>query len=318
MNLINLKIDKEFKELIRPLKTKEFLQLESNILSDGCRDPIITWNGYIVDGHNRYEICHRHNIPFSVHEMEFDCKEAVIAWICANQLGRRNISDETRKFLIGMQYQTEKIAASKRNARGVNQYSNTDYIETPQDNMDRQISLRTAERIAEENHISHATVQKYAMYSKALDAIQDKEPNMAKKILSGHYKISHKNVMELAKRPPEELKRLNRNIDRNPVPYVQYKKTRSAINKGKNNVSYDNDSAKPSVKDMPQYDPDAEISSLTLTVPSWTSSMQRSEKVMDLEKTSTKARFEFINAVESLIKQSEHMLSLVKEVNSDE
>ena len=31
--------------------------------------------------------------------MEFDCREAVIAWICSNQLGRRNISEETRKFL---------------------------------------------------------------------------------------------------------------------------------------------------------------------------------------------------------------------------
>ena len=35
-----LKINMEFKNLIRPLQKKEFLQLEANILSDGCRDPI--------------------------------------------------------------------------------------------------------------------------------------------------------------------------------------------------------------------------------------------------------------------------------------
>ena len=108
---MELKIDPEFKGLIKELQPKDYLQLESNILTDGCRVAIITWNGVIVDGHNRYEICTRYNIPFRAHEMEFDCREAVIAWICANQLGRHNISEETRKYLIGVQYNTEKIAA---------------------------------------------------------------------------------------------------------------------------------------------------------------------------------------------------------------
>ena len=40
-----LKIEPKFKNLIRPLQRKEYLQLEQNILSDGCRDPIIAWNG---------------------------------------------------------------------------------------------------------------------------------------------------------------------------------------------------------------------------------------------------------------------------------
>ena len=91
-----LKINMEFKNLIRPLQKKEFLQLEANILSDGCRDPIVTWKGFIVDGHNRYEICTEHQIPFEILELDFECKEAAIAWICANQLGRRNITEETR------------------------------------------------------------------------------------------------------------------------------------------------------------------------------------------------------------------------------
>lgn len=40
-----LKIDPEFKDLIRPLRRKEYLQLEENILDEGCRDPIIIWKG---------------------------------------------------------------------------------------------------------------------------------------------------------------------------------------------------------------------------------------------------------------------------------
>ena len=93
-----LKIDQGFKTLIRPLRRKEYLQLEANLIHDGCRDPIITWRGFIVDGHNRYEICHRHGISFRTQEMQFESREEVIAWICANQLGRRNISEETMRI----------------------------------------------------------------------------------------------------------------------------------------------------------------------------------------------------------------------------
>jgi len=51
-----LKIDPEFKTLIRPLRKDEYLQLEVNLTVDGCREPIVTWNDIIIDGHNRYEI----------------------------------------------------------------------------------------------------------------------------------------------------------------------------------------------------------------------------------------------------------------------
>ena len=54
-----LTIDREFRDLIRPLMKDEYRYLESNIVADGCRDPIIVWKGVIVDGHNRYEICTR-------------------------------------------------------------------------------------------------------------------------------------------------------------------------------------------------------------------------------------------------------------------
>lgn len=93
-NTSPLIIDKEFRNLIRPLMKQEYLQLEANLLADGCRDPIITWQGIIIDGHNRYEICTRRRIPYKAAEMEFECREAVIAWICSNQLGRRNITEE--------------------------------------------------------------------------------------------------------------------------------------------------------------------------------------------------------------------------------
>lgn len=313
MELMKLKIDPEFKSLIKQLQTKEYLQLESNILMDGCREAIITWNGIIVDGHNRYEICTRHGIPFRIQEMEFDCREAVIAWICANQLGRRNISEETRKYLIGVQYHTEKVVASKRNARGINQYSADDFVDVASDDFERQITHRTAERIADENHISHATVQKYAVYSKALDEIGQHEPKLVRKILSGAYKISHKNVVELSKRTPEEIRRVNRRIDRNPEPFIQYKRTRNAMHTGRREAIPAEGPQGPSVKDMPAFDPDAEISSLTLTIPSWSSSIERTRNNADLSIVSPKARNNLILALGRLQNTVDEMLSAIKE-----
>ena len=58
---MELKIDPEFEDKIPLLTAEEFQQLESNILADGLViSPIITWNGVIVDGHNRYRIVSKH------------------------------------------------------------------------------------------------------------------------------------------------------------------------------------------------------------------------------------------------------------------
>lgn len=317
MELLKLKIDPEFKALIPKLRKNEYLQLESNIMTDGCREAIITWNGIIVDGHNRYEICHRHNIPFQIKEMEFDCREAVISWICANQLGRRNISEETRKYLIGIQYHTEKIAASKRNERGVNQFTIDDKPDgdVAEELSQDEIKHRTAQRIAEENHLSHCTVQKYAQYSKALDDITKHEPKLAAKILSGHYKISHKNVVELSKLSPDELRRINRRIDNNSAstPFIQYKKTRTVINNGKREQEQPEEPQGPTVKDMPEFDPDAEISSLTLTIPSWASSIDRTRNRANLSIVSSAARTRLKTALRNLQNTVDEMLDAIKE-----
>lgn len=86
-----LKIDPEFKNLIPPLTAEEYAGLEESILQEGCRDALIVWGDTLIDGHNRFEICTRHNIPFEITEMLFPSRVDVIAWIIKNQFGRRNL-----------------------------------------------------------------------------------------------------------------------------------------------------------------------------------------------------------------------------------
>ena len=202
-NTPQLTIDREFRDLIRPLMKDEYRHLEQNLLADGCREPITVWKGIIVDGHNRFEICSRLGIPFEVRERHFDNREEVIIWICANQLGRRNISDETRRYLIGKRYEAEKIIAGRRNYSGWNQYrKREESTDLPYEVIDpeaQQEKFRTSQRIGEEYHLAHGTVEKYGVYSQAVDVIAQKDPTMLSRILSGRYKISHDNVVALSR-----------------------------------------------------------------------------------------------------------------------
>jgi transcriptional regulator with XRE-family HTH domain len=86
-----MNIDNEFKSLIPALTADEHSELEASILREGCRDALVTWNGTLIDGHNRYEICTKHGLPFATVERVFSSRDDVIEWIILNQFGRRNL-----------------------------------------------------------------------------------------------------------------------------------------------------------------------------------------------------------------------------------
>lgn len=310
-----LVIDEDFKKLIPPLSPDEYRQLETSILEEGCRDPICLWNGTIIDGHNRYEICIRHDVPFQTHPVHLDSKNEAIAWICSNQIGRRNITEETRKYLIGKRYEAEKIIGSA-NLRGKNQHheANEDVPEMWA-HPDSQISWkRTSGKIGDEYNISHSTVEKYGIYSRAIDALAKKSDELVPRILSGQTKLSHENIVELAKLSQRELGKISKEVIRNDRNFVGYAAMRRDVEhrhrKPKVIPAVPSES---SIKDMPIFDPDAEISSLTLTIPSWISSMKRTEAIADLEMVSAKAKSKLMYALENLKETADTLLSLIKE-----
>lgn len=94
-----VKIDLEFKNLIPPLTEEERKGLEESLLKEGCRDALVLWGDTLIDGHNRYEICKMHNIPFETVQREFFNRQAAIEWIILNQFGRRNLPIHERARL---------------------------------------------------------------------------------------------------------------------------------------------------------------------------------------------------------------------------
>lgn len=98
---MKLKINEEFKNLIPPPTEEEREFLEKSLLMFGCRDKIITWHGFIIDGHNRYELCTKNGVNFETLQMDYDFEneEEVKQWIIKNQFARRNISSYQRSVL---------------------------------------------------------------------------------------------------------------------------------------------------------------------------------------------------------------------------
>ncbi len=70
MNIKDLTIDKEFKDLLPVLTPEELENLENSILQYGMLDPIKIWQEpdtgewIIIDGHNRYNILKKHDIDW--------------------------------------------------------------------------------------------------------------------------------------------------------------------------------------------------------------------------------------------------------------
>ena len=204
VRMINLKIDPEFQSQIPPLTDDEFKQLEENILKEGkLISPLIVWNNTLVDGHNRYAILQKHpEIYFSTMPLPFESREEVLAWICKNQLGRRNLTPEQKKFLVGKQYSIEH---RKPGGNGNNQYT-TATQETVQEELCQNdtippVSSETSIRrkIAEQHHVSESYVSRSEKFMKGVEIMEELVPGMQEKILSGQTKIRDADLHRLAK-----------------------------------------------------------------------------------------------------------------------
>lgn len=181
------RIDPEFKKLIPALAPEEYSQLETNIVDDGCRDPLTVWEeeGLLLDGHNRFEICKRYGIEHETAYVSLDSRQHAINWIINNQLGRRNVTPEQASYLRGKRYNMEKVTQGTRN-----QYTEKDQNDTFQP---------TADRLADEFKVSAPTIKRDGKYAEAVDTLSDAIGDEARTaVLSGDSKVTKQDVVDAA------------------------------------------------------------------------------------------------------------------------
>ena len=204
LKLSSLKIDPEFSAQILPLSFEELQQLEMNMIRDGkLTDPIIVWNKTILDGHNRYNILRKHSfIEYEIKEMEFSSRQEALIWICNHQSGRRNLTPERRKYLIGKRYEAEKQISQNRG----NQYTSTKKDATDQNDpcQNKSGSHITRQRIANETGTSEGYVQRAEKYMNGVEAADEAAPGAREEILNGKIKAADREICAIAKAPKEQ------------------------------------------------------------------------------------------------------------------
>jgi len=208
--MVSIVIDEEFRGLLPTLDQRTYEALEENIIQNGCRDAIVLWNGTIlIDGHNRYEICVKNDIPFRTVNREFSTREDVLIWIVSNQVARRNLTPVQLSHYRGVHYLADKKLV--KNTGGHNQYNVAGEVFHQNDGKPKIRS--TAVRLAGQYRVSSATIERDAKVASAIGAIGEASPAARQKILGGEVSIDKKVLEELSLWEKEDIIELAASIE---------------------------------------------------------------------------------------------------------
>lgn len=191
---MELKIKEEFKKLIPPLTAEEFKQLETNCIDEGIRDAIVTWNGFIIDGHNRYNIATDWQLSFKTIEKGFESEEAVKEWMIINQFGRRNLSNYDRAKLglelediFSKKAKANKVLAAEKMNTFCQKSDKTLYLFEEQPIEKKPIIINTIDtkkEVAKIANVSHDTIAKVKVIE------QKAAPEVKEKLSTGEISIN--------------------------------------------------------------------------------------------------------------------------------
>jgi len=189
-----MQIKDEFKKLIPALSVEEFKQLEQNCLAEGIREKIITWNEFIIDGHNRFEIATRWNLEYETETKRFKDENEVKEWMINNQFGRRNLSNYQRSVLA-LELESVFSARAKENlklSKGKGKLISAEVKVEP---------IETRKKLAKIASVGHDTIAK-------VKVIEQKAPEEVKaKLRTGEVSINQ--AYQEIKKEEKKTERLN-------------------------------------------------------------------------------------------------------------
>lgn len=182
----DLKIDPELRDLLPPLTDEEFKKLEKNIVDNGFdrNFPIMEWNGFIADGHNRYTICKKHNIEPVVGALAYETKDEVMEWMLDIQLGRRNLTP-IQRIAVAEKYRPIYEKQARYNLKEGGRKGGVASLNKPLPNLVNPIStVNTTKKLS---NIAGVGKETYRMGAKIL---QSDDEQLKHEVLSGQKSIS--------------------------------------------------------------------------------------------------------------------------------
>ena len=284
---MSITIDKEFESLIPPLSPEEFQQLEENCVKEGIRDALITWNGTLIDGHNRFKIAAKHGLHWNEKRMEFADRNEAIRWIILNQFGRRNLSAYDRSVLA---LKLKPVIAEKAKEQ---QGTRTDICQKSDKSID------TKKELAKVAGVSHDTIHKVeAIQNSGNQQLIDDVREGRESINSGYQRVhpkktpaqSNKEFIEQAKQEHEAFQN-NKTVS---IHEAQMDKANRQIlasnlysrllNMGLriNDVAHDMEEGDINIKEMCKELDKARIKSLKLTIRTTYEQLMKIDKELNI------------------------------------
>lgn len=202
----DFRIDPEFQNKIPPIGEDEFRQLRENILTAGVVfEPLVVWKEeqILVDGHNRWKVIQeKPQIRYSVREISFPDKWAAFDWMYKNQLGRRNLTDEQRTYLMGKRYEARKNTQGGDHGNQYTKVANGQNVHLPTPS---EIKAGTAGVIGKDYGVDGKTVRRAEKFAHGVDALREVNPAAADKVLNGKAKVPKSAVAEMARMEQQEV-----------------------------------------------------------------------------------------------------------------
>ena len=168
--------------------------------------PLVVWRHegktILVDGHNRLSLWKEFDgfdadFEFKTQELYFGNRDNVKEWIIKNQLGRRNLSPDDFKLLVGQLYNQRKKTKAEAGSKGGASKGQNDFcLES------------TAEAVAAETGVSPATVQRAGKLAAKVEEIKQAEPELPREEVIAKAKdivAEAKSTQEPQKRSLDEL-----------------------------------------------------------------------------------------------------------------
>ena len=297
-NSADIIINPQFNRLVQPPSEHEIEKMRQDYILSSEIPIIHTWHRYHLTDQYLHMFCLENNIPYSIEELPFDTLIKAALYICSSQLAKDNLSLEYRKYLIGQKFHY--------------------MINDSDDSKQTDSKYRIAAIMAHDLYMSAGTVMKYNAFSNAVNEIFDQNTDFAQRLLLGKTRISHENILELSRLKSEEIKAIansvaNENLDhitlsfiRNEVKWSHIHKQAQVSRRERNEQKIGRHAA---IQQMPEYNPDAEVNSLCMTIDSWISSIQRVHNSDNFNKITNKASLHLMKKLSFL----EHTVNSIQE-----
>lgn len=290
MKLITLPV---FENLTIPISESMEDDLVTSLIREGCREPIMVWQGIIVDGHKRYRICSLEHVDFSVEEIECATEEEAVIWACRKRTAKLSPGTQAYRYLMGKWYQS--MVAINRAVKKPKAPDEGEYYERR--------GNRTSIQMSMEVGLHHSTLEKNGTYAAAMDVLFRTEPELWKAIMTGDLFLSMNEAIALSRGDERSRRDAIRKFLKTAGKKARRQYTRDERKAMKQAEEVHQIPLSIGIKDMPAFNPDMELQGLTLTMPTWIGAMERAIQRSDMSLVTEDAKENLKTALGKLDRQ---------------